>query len=202
MPFIDQIIDFINIELAKGSLNKEKLQPAKFHRLATITPRLKPGARNKKELELLPAIVLPGGQIEFVTAESNFALQCYHRLLSKQYSFVSKSYGNGHDIQMVAELMLVFITNSAITGRSKEALEPAVLFGMPQHLSPAALSELGIGKCLIRPVSSNLDQVAVFRQEYPQSTYFLNAQVGMFSIKYKFDLTFSQACVDACLCEK
>lgn len=199
MPFIDEIINQINSSLKAGSLNNEKLQPAKYLGIATTVARIK-DAKKKSDLEILPAIVSPTGTLSFITPEKSYGIQIYHRLLNKQYSRVKASYGDDYDYKMVSELTLVVLTNSKVTGRAKEALEPLVLFGMPQTVTPALLAELQINSCVIYPTASNLDAVSVFRQEYPNSVYFLNDQSSIFSVRYKIEMSFSKACINKCLC--
>jgi hypothetical protein len=199
MPFLNEITQFINDTLKAGSLNNEKLQPAKFFGISSVVARKKDAAPNS--LELLPAIVDAFGKANPITPDSKCAIQIYHKLFSNAYSYVKKSYGDSYDIKCSSDLAMIVFSNSKITGKTKDVLEPVVLFGIPQKLSTALLADLKILNCLITPVSSNMDHVQVFRQEFPNSDYFLNEQVSMFLIRYKIETTFNQACVDHCLCD-
>jgi hypothetical protein len=197
MPFVEEIIDFINDSLKAGSLKKEKLQPVKLYGLSTIIPK----KDIDKPLQRLPAIVDPlTGKYTAMAPDSKLGLQAYHKLLNKVYSYEKKSHGDDHFIKCTSELAMVVFTNSKITQRSKAALEPLLLFGMPQKLSDALMTELKIISCLITPLSSNMDAMSVFQQEYPQSDYFLTEQISMFLTRYKIEMTFSQQCVEQCLC--
>jgi hypothetical protein len=200
MPFLNQISGFINDELKAGSLNKEKLQPAKFYGLITIVTR-SPKGTAQNQIELLPAIVTADGKATPITPDSKQAIQVYHKLQTNVYSKEKNSYGDAYFIRSVSELTMVVLTNSKITGKTKDALEPVVLHGIPQRLSTALMADLKINSCLIIPVSSNMNHIEVFRQEYPQSDYFLNEQMSMFAIRYKIEMSFSQACIEQCLCE-
>ena len=77
MPFLNQITEFINDVLKAGSLNKAKLQPAKYYGIAS------PFARKKDTgiLETLPAILEAGKIKNFITADSKMALQIYHKVM-------------------------------------------------------------------------------------------------------------------------
>ena len=200
MPFLNQITSFINDTLKANSLNKKKLQPALFFGLSSTIAKAK-GSKEGLKLEILPAVIKPDGSVIQIVPDSKTAIQIYHKLISKAYSNEKKSYGDEYDIKSVCEILMVVIINSKLTGSAKDVLEPVVLFGIPQRLSPALLSDLKISKCLITPVSSNMDPLQVFRGEYPQSDYFLSEQMSMFSIRYKIETTFSRACVDHCLCD-
>lgn len=198
MPFLNQIVGFINDELKAGSLNKEKLQPAKFFGLSDVVVRKKLSTPN--QTEQLPAIVTADGKAIPITPESKLALQIYHKLNSNVYSKATKSYGNESFLNSVSDLSMVVLTNSKLTGKTKDVLEPVVLHSMPQVLSEAFKADLKINKCIITPLSSNMNHVEVFKQEYPNSDYFLNEQMSVFLIRYKIEMTFSQACIEQCLC--
>ena len=200
MPFINQITKFINDELKAGSLNKKILQPANFLGLSTTITRSKKGSA-QNQVEILPAIIDESGKSTPITPDDKFAIQVYHKLLTKVYSIEKQSFGDEFLLKCVSELAMVVITNSKITGKAKEVLEPVVLFGMPQRLSTALIADLKIKSCLIYPTTSNMDHMQVFGQEYPRSDYFLNEQMSMFSIRYKVEIKFSQTCIDQCLCE-
>lgn len=195
MPFLNDIIPFINDTLRGGALDKAKLQPAKFYGLST--PVFK---QDGKQQERFPAIV-DGIKITAIAPDSKLALQLYHKLMGKTYSYEKKSYGDGYDMKSTCDMQMVVICNSKLSSKSKDVLEPVFIFGMPQRLSAAVIKDLGISRCLITPVSSNLDSMSVFVQEYQGQKYPLSEQMSMFSIRYKIELLFSQECVDACLCD-
>lgn len=195
MPFLNQIATFINDTLKAGSLNSAKLQPAKYNGISTAITRKK-----GTELEILPAIIEDGAIKKIISPDSKIALEVYHKVISNIYSYEKKSYGDSYDIKSVTEMTMVVCYSSKLTGKAKEVLEPVIIFGMPQRLSKALTAELQIGNCLITPLSSNMDPVAVFKQEFPKADYFLNENTSMFSIRYKIEMTLSQACVNGCLC--
>lgn len=196
MPFVEEIIEFINDSLKAGSLKKEKLQPVILHGLSTIIP-----LKKESGLIKIPAIVDPvSGKYIAMAPDSKYGLQAYHKLLNKVYSYEKKSQGDEYFIKCTSEMAIVVFTNSKITRRSKAALEPLLLFGMPQQLSEAVITALKINSCRITPVSSNMDATSVFQQEFPQSEYFLTEQVSMFLTRYKIEMTFSQQCIEQCLC--
>jgi hypothetical protein len=198
MPFINQITEFINDQLKAGSLNKKILQPAKLFGLTEVVARKTNAAQ--KELEYLPSKVSPEGKVQVITPDSKVAIQIYHKLLTNVYSYEKKSYGNSYDVKSSSELSMVVITNSKIIGKGKDAVEPLLIFGMPQKISNALLSSLQIISCIITPQASNMNHIEVFRQEYPKSEYFLNESMSLFLIRYRIEMKFSQACAEQCLC--
>ncbi len=201
MSFLNQIIKFIDEQLKAGSLNKQKLQPAIFHGLSSIVQRSIKGSKDVNKLEALPATAEADGKINFITPDSKLAIQTYHKLISKAYSYEKKSFGDDNFIKSVTEVAMLVITNGKITGKTKDVLEPLFIFGMPQKISRELLADLKINNCTITPIASNMDALQVFKQEYPQSALFLTEQMSMFLIRYKIELVFSQHCIDKCLCD-
>jgi len=200
MPFIPEITQFINDSLKASSLNKKKLQPAKFYGLTTqVFKSLKD--KNTNNVEPFPAIVEGNGAITMISPDDKYSLQVYHKNIGKTYSYEKNSYGDDYLVKVAADMQMIVITNSKISGKAKEAIEPLFILGMPQRLSKELVSGLGINSCLITPLGSNMDAVQVFRQEYPKSNLFLTNQMSMFLIRYKIELTLSQKCIEQCLCE-
>lgn len=199
MPFIKEIVEFINLSLKGGSLNSEKLQPANYIGLTTVMVRQKPGA-NPNEPEYLPSYLDIHGKLQTVTVNNTLALQVYHKQITNAYQYEKKSYGKGHKVNSTTEISMVVITNSKIIKAQKDEVEQLIVFGLPQKLSAAVTSDLAIMQSKITPLASNMNQVEVFRQEFPNSDYFLNEEVSMFILRYKVELQFSQACMEKCLC--
>lgn len=197
MPFFDEITGFINDTLKTGSL--KKLQPAKFYGLSTqIFRSVKDKSVNN--VEPLPAIV-EGSAITAITPDDKYSLQVYHKNIANAYAYEKKSYGDGYLITADCDMQMIVLTNSKIFAKAKEILEPLFIIGIPQRLSEELITSLQINSCLITPAGSTMDAMQVFKQEYPKSNLFLTNQMSMFLIRYKIRLTFSQTCIDTCLCE-
>lgn len=197
MPFLSEITGFINDTLKAGSLNKSILQPSKFLGLSNPIYKNPDG----KQVERFPAIVEGNGKVIPIAPDSKLAIQVYHKVMGKTYGYEKKqSYGDDYFIKSSADMQMMVICNSKVTGKTKEILEPVLIFGLPQKLSSIIINDLKINSCIISPVSSNMDSMSIFKQEYQGNKYFLSEQMSMFSIRYKVDLVFSQSCIDACLC--
>ncbi len=197
MPFTKQVIAYINTVLTSGSLNNAKLQPV--HALGIAESILRPGA-NGGPMQSLPAILLAPNSVSLIAPDDKYGIQFYHRMTSKTYTYEKKSFGDKHVIRSVVDASIIVFSNLKKHGLSKNEVEPAFIFGLPQKLSAALQSELKIDTCIITPVSSNLDHTQVFRQEYPNTEFFLNENMSMFLLKYRIDTKFGQDCVDHCLC--
>jgi hypothetical protein len=183
MPFWDKIAKYINTTLKDGSLNFPVLQPQQLFGLATIIVRRE--NPSTKAIEQLPGLIDVDGTDIPITPDNNQALQLYHKLDRSVYSEDSKkSFGDIKVTTETSELTLVVLTNSKLTAKPKETIEHLIRFGMPKKLSAELLSELQLRTCTITPTGSNMNHVEVFRREYPNSDYFLNEQMSMFSIRY------------------
>lgn len=199
MPFLNRIADYINETLRAGCFDIGKLRPTVFHGIASVVPRSTNGSNEESKLELLPAIVTANGKINLITPDSRTAVEIYHKVNSNTYSYEKKSVGDEYFIKCVSELSIVVINNIKLTGKGCDLLEPVVVFGMPQRLSDSLKAELNVDKCLITPINSVMDQLQVFRQEFPTSSYFLNEQTAMFLIRYRVEMTFDRRCVNQCI---
>jgi hypothetical protein len=194
MPFITEIVQHINEVLKAGSL--KKVQPAKLNLISTVVGRTKP----REAMEILPAII-EGDKTTLLIPDSKHSLQLYHKQDSNTYAIVPASYGNSHEIKSTTEMSMVVTTNAKIAGLTAQKAEPAIVFGLPQRISDALKAELKVIKVLITPLGSIMDQVRVFSGEFPKSQYFLDKEMQMFIVRYRIEVQFNQACVDACLCK-
>lgn len=198
MAYLNSIATFINEQIKISALSSANAQPAKLFGISSVMPRKK---KDTTDLELLPSIIT-NGKATLITPESNTSIILYHKVLSQTYNYERKSHGDGYDLNAIAEMQLLVINNMKITKATNEMLEPALVFSFPQRVSGPLQAELELNKSLITPLSSTLDQLSVFRQEYPRSDYFLNEMMGLFAIRYRVAVSISQACINKCLCNQ
>lgn len=194
MPFSTQIVNFINESLQTATLDKSKLQPADFFGLSTTIVERKEG-----NTAFLPGIV-SGNKSIVITADQKKAIIIYHKLTSKQYSIERRSFGDEFSYKSIADVQMMIYNNCKITQVSKYSIEPLVVFGFPQKLSPQLQNELGLTNCTISVTGSGFDSVSLFKQEFPGAEYFLNQHVELLQVKYRIETIFSRKCVESCLC--
>jgi hypothetical protein len=194
MPFIDTIVKYINESLKAGSL--KSIQPVQFVGITTVLPRMA-GER----LELIPATCNNDGEYVAIVPDDRFAVQLYHKVVSHAYTNArQQSFGDDYAFKATSELILVVIADSRKIKMQAEALEPVVVYGLPGSGSAALTQATGMGRISISPISSNLDKIMVFRQEYPSSEYFLKPFQQLFSIRYRVEAAFDKNCINKCLC--
>jgi hypothetical protein len=194
MPFQDRIIAYINEHLKSGSLSASSFLTARYFGNTTILARKK-----GDQLEVMPAVE-QAGEFKLVEPDDRYAMTVYHKIGSNTYGTVPKSRGDGYDYKCTTEITLVCCADSRKVKMQSEVLESLFVFGIPQRISGALLLETGLINCLITPLASDIDKLRVFRQEYPQSEYFLKPFHQLFLLRYRIETTFNKACIDACLC--
>lgn len=190
MPFTEKIVKHINDSLKACSLFTD----GKFHEIATIIARKKTQAA---PLETLPGI-LEGKDYKTIEPNDKFGLIVYHKVISNQYSYDKQgSFGDGFRNKSVTEMSMIVWADLL---KLKSDVEPVIIHSMPQGLSTALKQELSLISCLITPTGSTMDRLMVFRQEYPQSDFFLKPNHQFFSIRYRIETSFDKRCIDKCLC--
>jgi hypothetical protein len=197
MPFIENIVDYINATLKAGSLKDKRFQTGKFLGLTTIVAKRKAD----KSLAIYPGIVNTQGEFTTVEPNDKFPIVVYHKVLSSGYGYEKdNSYGNTSLIKSQTEMSMIVWGDSNKLKLSASRLEAVFLTGFPQRLSEQARKDLGLRMCLFTPLSSDMDQLRVFRGEYQNVDYFLKPQHSFFQIRYRVDMSFDQGCLDACGC--
>lgn len=200
MPFIEKIVDYINTSLKDSSLKDKRFQPGKYVGLTTVLPRM-----NGTVLEQLPATCDENGEYKTVEPNDKFNIIIYHKTISNIYTKVTqqpgiKSYGDDYALKCTTEMQLAVIADLRKVKMLAEQIEPLVIYGIPQRLTDALMVEFGFRSCLITPTASVMDKINVFRQEYPQTAYFLKPFHQLFLIRYRIETGFDKNCVEKCLC--
>lgn len=197
MPFTDTIVKFINDSLRNGSLKDGKLQAGIFFGLSSIVAR----KNESGSLGLWPAIANNNGEYKPVQPDDKFPFMIYHKPVSTAYSYAKNdSYGDKYNIKAATENIIVAWIDSKKTNISAQFFETMIIAGLPLQVTSELKSEMGIISSLITPLSSNMDVLNVFRSEYQNVDFFLKPYHGFFSIRYRIETTFNQACLSACKC--
>jgi hypothetical protein len=196
MPFIDKIVSFINQSLKESSLNDKRFQPSKLIGITTVLAR-----PSDNGFEMLPAECDLNGNYSTVEPNDKFNIIIYHKVISNNYIREKKAYGDIYVFRAQTEMQLAVIADSRKVKLSAEQIEPLIVYGLPLRLSDAIMQETGFASSLITPLSSNMDKVMVFRQEYPSTKYFLKPFHHFFSVRYRIETVFDKNCIDRCQCD-
>jgi hypothetical protein len=170
--------------------------PGQYLGLTSLLGRKK----DNGNIEVLPAYLDAEGNYRLVEDFDLNNILIYHRIISTAYGVRKKgSYGDGYVQSSVSEMIMVVISNMEKTRLRAESLESMVIFGMPDSTSPQTTNDLQLNS-LITPKASVMDKILVFKQEYPNTDFFLKPHHQMFLIRYSIDQSFDKRCIDACLC--
>jgi hypothetical protein len=193
MPFIASIVSYINDYM---KANCSVLTGGAFYGLSSVVARKKDSTA---PLEQFPAILVDHTQYKTIEPNDKQALIIYHKLLSNTYTKERKDgYGDSYLFKCTTDLQMIVWGDSKKLGIDQE-LEAVIMYSMPNALDRAALMQLTFRNCLITTASSNMDRLQVFRQEYPQSQFFLKPNHQFFSIRYRVEATYDKACMDMCV---
>lgn len=193
MPFIASIVDHINETL---KANCALLADGTFYGIASVIARKK---TQTAPLEQLPGVLVNHMQYKEVWPNDKYSLIVYHKILSNAYTWVKNdSYGDGYRQKCTTEMQMVVWGDGKKLGIDEE-LEAVVLYSMPQALGTPLMRTLGFAKCTISAVGSALDRILLFRQEYPQSEFFLKPNHQFFSIRYRVEAEYDKRCIDLCV---
>lgn len=193
MPFIASIVSYINDAL---KANCSLLTGGNFYGISSVVARKKDKA---SPLEQFPAVLVNHTQYQTVEPNDKEALIIYHKLLSTTYSRDKvQGYGDSYLYKCTTDMMMIVWGDSKKLGIDEE-LEAVIMYSMPDLLSPSALQQLSFRRCLITTASSNMDRLQVFRQEYPQTPFFLKPNHQFFSIRYRIEAAYDKGCMDLCV---
>ena len=195
MPFINTVVDFINDHLKGGSLNKNNFQPGKYYGVASSI-----GSADDKAI-LIPGVINTDGEIEEVSPDDIYNIQIYHKMIGNNYGVQKKSsYGDDYDVVTTTEMQAFVFAQSDKIKMTAEQLETHIVFGMPGGISNLLLSDLNIKLNTIQVISSDMDKIRNFKNEYQGVQFFLSPEHIFFSVRYQVRQLFDRSCVDACLC--
>lgn len=192
MPFIVSIVNYINDAI---QANCSLLAGGTFYGIASVVARKKTQA---SPLEQLPGILVDHTQYITIEPNDKYALIIYHKIISNTYQRdTNNSYGDGYRQKATTDMQLIVWGDSKKLGIDQE-LESVVVYSIPLSVAAPVQRTLGLKSCSITPYSSTLDRLTVFRQEYPQSEFFLKPNHQFFSVRYRIESTFDKQCVDMC----
>lgn len=197
MAFNETIVQFINDSLKAGSLNNKIFQPGSYNGLVTLVARKKADG----SLQMLPGIADIDGNYKPVEPNDKFRIIIYHRAISNSYLYQKQdSYGDTFSIKSTNDLQMIIWADTSKIQLTPELLEANIISGFVQKLSEDIRKKLKLRSCLLTPVSSDMDKLRVFRQEYQNTDFFLRPQHIFFSVRYRADLVFDQKCLEDCAC--
>ena len=153
----------------------------------------------KKEGKLitLPAIA-QAGEFIYPSPDDGSTLIAYHTIAGRTYeNSPVKGYGDQRLVKDIAEMQMIVYANLREIGRSAVQLQEAVAAAMPQTLIVQVAGTNVQAHVSLR--GAELDSLKVFRQQYPQTDFFLAPEDGFFSLRYRITAEYDQRCLRCCL---
>jgi len=193
MPYLDQIVDKINLELV-NSLNVPTLN-GKFNGLSTVVNVL------DQEVAKFPAIVDIYGNGESVFIDDKKNICTYHRVISKTISNYENNFGDGNDIkQMNVQMILCVWAKKSKLKKTNDQIEDMFLSGIKTQLETDFLKNYtGLNSVNININAINSDSLIVWNQEFENYKFNLKSDQHLFTVNYTVEIIYRQDCLSICI---
>lgn len=198
MPYLANIVSKIDELILSSSLTDQRFQNKFFAGLVQQLP-----VTNSDGTKVIFVPAIPHGLTDAtqVVPDDNYNLITYHRIIGNAYSFerIDRQFGDGLDVQKsVSDVIMVVIGFNNKLLITQEQLEALFIGGFPDVFEKAFVQDLKFNSISIQPVSSNLDSVAVFNQEYRGDKYYIRQEMSLFQIRYSITATYKKGCFTIC----
>lgn len=148
------------------------------------------------ELILRDDVTIPVISERYVGIDDTYPVRLYHRLNSMTSSIKA---GTGAGRSAGDQVNLFQLSLVVFLDKPKSKMYPDELLLITQATMPERLMLVPFKSIVTNFVSSNLDSLLVYRQEYVSSdTYKLKEDQFFFKINYSIETTFSKGCFKAC----
>lgn len=149
------------------------------------------------KLTTLPAIQ-DGTDFIYPSPDDGSTLIAYHVIGSRTYeNSTVKGYGDQRLVKDIAEMQMIVYANLRVLARSAVQVQELIAAAMPQSLNSGSGAANVSAQVMLR--GAELDSLKVFRQQYPQTDFFLAPEDGFFSLRYRITAEYDQRCLKCCL---
>lgn len=197
MQYIKQIVNAINNSI-KANLTDNRFQNAEYYGIAVSAVHSVDG-----QTRLAPLVADNYDNEVWVGVDDTLPLRLYHKTNSITYSDEpAKGYGDDGNMvkKEVAQMSMIVYATRSMVRLTPEELEGAILSGLPSSLTNATIEPLKLRSCIIRPVSSALDPVSVYLNEYRTPQYELSPNALFIRVNYNIESTYKTSCFELCNC--
>lgn len=192
MPYLDQIIDKINLEL-ENNLNVGVLN-GKFNGLSTVVNVI------DDVVAKYPAIVDIYGNGESVFIDDKKNICTYHRTISKNISNYENNFGDGNDTKiMTVQMLLCVWAKKSKLKKTNDQIEDMFISGIKSQLETSFIKNYsGLNNVQININSINSDSLEVWNQEFNNYKFNLKSDQHLFTVNYTVEIIYSQNCLSIC----
>lgn len=193
MPYLDQIVDKINLELS-NNLNIPLLN-AKFNGLSTVVSVI------DDQVSKFPAIVDIYGNGESVFIDDKKNLCSYHRVIGKTITNFENNFGDGNLIKLMSVQMLMCVwAKKSKLKKTNDQIEDLILSSIVTQLEPSFLSNYtGLKNVTINVTTINSDSYNIWNTEFENYKFNLKSDQHLFTVNYTVDIIYRQDCLSICV---
>lgn len=198
MPYISNIVDWINVQLKANALKDARFQLGTLNGLAQLIPYSEAGKDTITKFS--PAI--PGTK-KLIVPEDKQSIIAYHRLIRNSYSTAQQSaqFGNGNSLTAcISDMLMIVMADSERLKLSQPELEALIVQGLPQAMPKADKEPLQLINVLVSNYESNFETIQIYNQEYRGVVFNAVPSFFMIGIKYRIEATFKKGCFQICDC--
>lgn len=148
--------------------------------------------------QLIPYYIDDNHAITDVVIDDSYPLCLYHRILATRKQPLPQNFKQKDIVQQYDMIMVVFAQVNKIKLRSDE-LEALFAANFPDVIEQSIVSPLD--NMVVSHTSSDLNQLAVFRQEYRGSSREIGPEDILIALRYTITSNYTKGCVTYCGCE-
>jgi hypothetical protein len=196
MPFLKEIVDYVNATLKAGTLSSSDFKIQQFG-IAQLVPVVDENQRS------LPLLVSNYGDGTFVGIDPRFTMTTYHRCITKSYQSINTDLQFGDGNTQMTETntmrMIVYADRSELK-RTPEQIADIIVNGMPTILPNTFLTgKTGLSQVIILPVTVEMSSTTVWGNEFIGYDYGVSPQTCLISIEYTAIVNYDSTCIESCI---
>lgn len=191
MPYLSQIVDYINEGLKSGPLKRKSFQEGKFYGLAQSIAKY---SGDKQSAE--PVIYTDGKEIQCFV-DDTYSFQIYHRAQSIASAYAAQNqFGDGRrDLTETVNMIAVVFADAERLSVSQADLAYLILSGLSFEIKNSDLGNTNLKSITITPQTANLNSPSVFQGEYQLAEYPLKPQSIYFAVNYQIETLSDKNCL-------
>lgn len=183
-PYIDAIVEEINVSLTEGFAAQRKL----------ISGIVKQLPYEEGEVSLL----IDSAGNRFAGVDDRYDVVLWHRADQTSFEVQEQTFGEGiDDYNAITEITLYAYGNQS-TGINERKLVEKITRAMPSVVNIENQNAMGIGSNAIELLTANYNSIEVFNQIYEGQQYNLKASDTLVSLTYRITSEINKSCFDRC----
>lgn len=198
MPYIAEIVDLINNDLATGKFIDGTRFVRQFNGLVDLQP-----VNEVEGQRTIPVVVGTKDFAEHTVLNDNFSIQIYHRLISIEQQESPLNYGDGQtNGREVATMRLICFADKRQTKLDQYTLAFLLRSSLNRQYVGAALTAYsGLLGVTIEAKEDNYNGVEVWQNEYGLSpeSYPVRMHQCLISVQYTITSDYNNSCITSCL---